>query len=74
MPHEPNVPHDPLVSGAEDRSMRAEALSTPAPASVPSTSLSGTDKVENVGPPFNETDWPAGPDVSFVSVSVAVEV
>ena len=54
--------------------MRAEALSTPAPASVPSTSLIGTDRVENVGPPFNETDWPVGPDVSFVSVSVAVEV
>jgi hypothetical protein len=41
---------------------------------VPLVSVSGTESVENFGPPFSATDWPVGPVVSFVSVSVPVEV
>ena len=72
--HGPNVPQVPVVAVAAARSTSPDAPSTPAPASVPFISVSGTDRVVKFGPPLSATDWPVGPVVSLVSVSVAVEV
>jgi hypothetical protein len=70
----PKVPQVPPEAVAEARSTTPGVLLTPAPASVPFVSVSRTASVENFGPPLSATDWPVGPVVSLVSVSVPVDV
>ena len=57
----PNVSHDPAESVADWRSTTTEAASTPEPASLPVSIVSGTEIVVYHGPPERDADWPDGP-------------
>ena len=46
----------------------------PEPASLPSSSVSGTESVVYQGPPASATDWPVGAVVSLVRVKVPLAV
>ena len=62
------------MSGALSRSTVSVAVSSPEPASVPQSTVSGTDRVEYQGPPASSTLWPAGGASSAVMVSASVAV
>ena len=68
------MPQVPSESVAESRSTISVAASRPAPASVPQSSVSGTEGVVYQGPPESATVWPVGAVVSALSVIVSVAV
>ena len=68
------VPHEPAERVAESRSTTCGRASRPEPASLPKSSVSGTDAVVYQGPPESAAVWPVGAVVSFVTVKVSVEV
>ena len=54
------MPQLPSVSVASARSTVTELGSMPAPASVPLSIVSGTDRLVYQGPPTSVADWPLG--------------
>jgi hypothetical protein len=68
------VPQTPLVSDATWRVTEREAVSRPAPPSVPSPSTKGIESALKTGPPVTVTEWPVGAVESSVTFTVVVLV
>ena len=64
----------PFVRVAESRSTMPDVASMPACASLPLSSVSGTERAEYHGPPESDADWPLGPveSAAIVTMSLAV--
>ena len=63
-------PQTPFVSDATWRVTDREAVSRPAPASLPSPRTKGIESALNTGPPVTVTEWPVGAVESSVTFSV----
>ena len=63
-------PQTPLVSEATWRVTDRDAVSRPAPASLPSPRTNGIESALNTGPPVTVTEWPVGAVESSVTFSV----